>query len=317
MRLVRGLLNAHPQPHGAVVTIGNFDGVHRGHQALVMRAREQALLLGADTAVLSFEPTPREYFCPAEAPGRIDTLRGKRATLAALGVDHLVLQRFGRHFAAWSPDDFVRDGLVGHLGIRGLVVGDDFRFGAQRSGDLHLLHDLGDRHGFFVESVPAVEADGQRCSSTAVRAALAATDLGQAERLLGRRYTLTGRVRGGLQLGRKLGMPTANIVLRRRPALRLGVYVVTARGTGGTSVPARAWQGVASIGVRPTLGLTQCLLETHVFDDQPDLYGVELQVEFQHFLRPELRFESVEALAAQMQRDKQDAMAFFRSATDN
>ncbi len=315
MRLVRGLHNAHPEPQGAVVTIGNFDGLHRGHQALIWRAREQAQMLGSSTIVLSFEPTSREYFCPDRAPGRVDTLRGKRRALEALGVDALVLQRFGRRFAEWAADDFVHDGLVGHLGMRGLVVGDDFRFGAQRAGDLDLLHDLGDRHGFFVESVPGVEVEGRRCSSTALRTALARPDLDLAARLLGRSYTMTGRVRHGLQLGRKLGMPTANIVLRRAPALRLGVYAVLARVVGGAQAP--RWSGVANLGVRPTLGLRQCLLETHLLDAAPDLYGAELEVEFQAFLRPEQRFDSVALLAAQMQQDKQAALAFFRSATDN
>ncbi len=315
MRLVRGLHNAHPEPQGAVVTIGNFDGLHRGHQALISRALEQAQMLGADTVMLSFEPTSREFFCPEQAPGRVDTLRGKLYQLAAFGVDRLVLQRFNRSFAEWAADDFVRDGLIGHLGMRGLVVGDDFRFGAQRAGDLDLLHDLGDTYGFFVESVPAVAVEALRCSSTALRAALAEPDLDQVRTLLGRPYRLVGRVRRGLQLGRKLGMPTANIVLRHPPALRLGVYAVTARLRSERAKP--AWQGVANVGVRPTLGLRQILLETHLFDAAPDLYGAELVVEFQTFLRPEQRFDSVDALAAQMQRDKQAALAFFRSATDN
>ncbi len=313
MRLIRGLHNARAMPHGSVVTIGNFDGLHRGHQALIASARERAQALGAETVALSFEPMPREYFCPETAPARVGTFRGKLRSFAALGVDRLLLQRFGAAFAHWPAEDFVREGLVARLGARAVVIGDDFRFGAGREGDLAMLKRLGARYGFEATGLGSVRIDGQRCSSTAVRAALAVPDLTAAARMLGAPYRIVGRVRGGLKLGRTLDMPTANIVFRRLPALRLGVYVVRARLTDSRA----AWEGVASIGIRPTLGLTQCLLETHVFDDSPDLYGRELEIEFQQFLRPELRFDSLDVLAQQMQRDKADAMAFFRTATDN
>jgi riboflavin kinase/FMN adenylyltransferase len=315
MRVIRGLYNAQRSERGAVLTIGNFDGLHRGHRALIERTREHAQRLHAETVVLSFDPTAREFFLPAEAPGRIGTFRGQLLGFSGLGVDQVIVQRFGRHFAQWEAEAFVREGLVQRLGLRGVVIGDDFRFGARRAGDLELLRRLGTENGFFVDAMPSVcTQGGLRCSSTAVREALAAPNLDRAERLLGRPYSIVGRVRGGLRLGRKLGMPTANIVLRRRPALRLGIYVVSARPAGGD---APWWPGVANVGVRPTLGLTQCLLETHVLEGAPNLYGQTLEVRLQHFLRPEARFDSVDALAEQMHRDKADALAFFRSATDN
>lgn len=316
MRLVRGLYNAGRSPNGAVLTIGNFDGLHRGHQALIAATRAQAQRLGAETVVLSFDPTAREFFQPQATPGRIGTLRGQLRQFAALGVDRLIMQRFGRRFAAWQAEDFVRRGLVERLGLRGIVVGDDFRFGAGRAGDLELLRRLGAEHSFFVESIGGVCIEQLRCSSTSVRAALETADLAMAEQLLGRPFTVVGRVRGGLKLGRELGMRTANIVMRRRPALKLGIYAVTARVLDEADA-GPVWQGVANLGVRPTLGLRQCLLETHVFDASPDLYGRTLEVRPWRFLRPELRFDSIDALAAQMHRDKADAMAFFRDATDN
>lgn len=307
MKLVRGLHNLLPPQGGTVLTIGNFDGVHRGHQALIQRTVALAAALGAVPTVLSFEPTPREYFAPAQAPGRIGTLRGKLLDLQAMGVERLIVQRFHRGFAVCEAETFVRDWLVPRLALRGIVVGDDFRFGARRAGDLALLHRLGAELGFAVEGIGSVEHAGQRCSSTAVRAALAAPDLDAAAQLLGRPYRLVGRVRGGLRLGRQLGMPTANIGLRRRPALRLGVYVVELRRVGETPwLPA-----VANLGVRPTLDMTHCLLETHVLDAALDLYGATVEVRFCCFLRAEARFKSLDALREQMQRDRDAALAFF------
>lgn len=309
MELIRGVQNWPIDARGCALTIGNFDGIHRGHQQLVRRTVELGRELDAPSTILSFEPTPREYFAPAGAPGRIGTLRGKLLDLDALGLDRLIVQRFGRAFAALEAPVFVREVLVRHLGVRALVVGDDFRFGARRAGDIELLRKAGQRHGFGVEGVASVTHAGLRCSSTAVRDALAKPDLERAEDLLGRPYRIVGRVRGGLKLGRRLGMPTANIGLRRLPALRLGVYAVTLRVLGQGHAP--AWPGVANLGVRPTLGLTRCLLETHVFGESRDLYGSTVEVCFRRFLRPEERFASLDALAAQMQRDKDAALAFF------
>lgn len=307
MELIRGYPNLRPAHRGCVLTIGNFDGIHRGHQALIARTVEFAHQHGVPAALMTFEPTPREFFSAGAPPPRISSFRGKVETLRRLGIERLIVQRFGRAFSAWSPQDFEQRLLVERLGVRALVIGDDFRYGHQRAGDLHSLEAAGRAAGFTVEGLGTVTADGERCSSTALRAALSEPDLARAERILGRPYSITGRIRSGLRLGRQLGMPTTNIALHRPPALRLGVYVVRARVAG------RAWEGVASIGVRPTLGVTRCLLESHLFGEPGELYGQVMEVEFCRFLRPELRFDSLDELAAQMQRDKADAQAFFAS----
>ena len=307
MELIRGIHNLRPRHHGCVLTLGNFDGVHRGHQALIARAGEQARALDLPLTLMTFEPLPREYFQREAAPGRVHELRDRMHQLEALGVDRLLLQGFGARFAALSAQDFIQQILVEQLGVRAVVIGDDFRFGCQRAGDLSMLLEYGARHGFSAESLPSVRLGELRCSSSAVRAALAEPDLAHAAELLGRPYSITGRVRHGLQLGRKLDMPTANITLRHKPALRLGVYAVRSRLAG------RRWNGVASLGVRPTLNLSQCLLETHFFDSPGDIYGQILEVEPVQFLREERKFASLDALAAQMQADKAQAMDLLRS----
>lgn len=302
MELIRGIHNLRTAHHGCVLTLGNFDGVHRGHQALIGRARTAADALRLPLTLMTFEPIPREFFSKDKAPGRITELRDRVRLLEDQGVDRLLVQGFTARFAAQRAEDFVERVLVAQLGVRAVVIGDDFRFGAQRAGDIGLLQSLGSRLGFAAESLPSVRVNGARCSSSAVRAALALPDFGQAAQLLGRPYAISGRVRRGLQLGRKLNMPTANIRLRRKPALRFGVYVVRAR-LGG-----RRWGGVASLGVRPTLDLSECLLETHFFRSPGDIYGQILEVEFVQFLREERKFGSLDALAAQMQADKAQAM---------
>jgi riboflavin kinase / FMN adenylyltransferase len=302
MELIRGLHNLRERHRGCVLTLGNFDGMHHGHRALIARARQLATQHRLPLTVMSFEPLPREFFAPDTAPGRICELRDRLRLIEEQGVERLLLQAFNARFAAIEASAFVEQVLVAGLAVRAVVIGDDFRFGAQRAGDLALLRQLGTRHDFSAESLGSVQVRGERCSSTAVRAALAQPDLTHAAELLGRRYSISGRVRRGLQLGRKLDMPTANIALRRRPALRMGVYAVHAR-LGG-----RRWDGVASLGVRPTLNLRQCLLETHLFESPGDIYGRILEVEFVRHLRDERRFDSLEALAAQMQADKAQAM---------
>lgn len=306
MRLIRGQHNLRAGDRGCVLTIGNFDGVHRGHQALLALARDHADRLGLPLAVLTFDPTPREFFTPPQAPPRVATLRDKLDDLARHGVDRVLLQRFDARFAALTPEAFVHDLLGQRLGVRLLVVGDDFRFGRARAGDVDFLRQAGPAAGFELTALPTVQEGPLRCSSTRLRAALAAADLAQAVRLLGHPYRLSGRVRRGLQLGRTLAMPTANLPLRHPPALRLGVYAVEGE-LGGRRLP-----GVANLGVRPTLGHTPCLLETHFFEPPGELYGQCLRVCFHQFLRPEQRFDSLAALAAQMQRDKAAARACLR-----
>jgi riboflavin kinase/FMN adenylyltransferase len=307
MELIRGLHNLAPRHRGSVVSIGNFDGLHRGHQALIARLRTLAGEHRLPATVVCFEPMPREYFQRDNPPPRIADLRGKLRDLAAFGVDRVLLLPFGPRLAAMSAEAFVRQVLVDGLGARAVIVGDDFRYGAKRVGDLTLLQAIGASAGFSAEGLGTVTLDGERSSSTGLRAALALPDLDTVERLLDRRYRITGRVRHGLKLGRELGMATANLHLRRPPALAHGVYAVKAYWDEAPN----GLPGVASLGVRPTLGLTTCLLETHVFDAKPNLYGRELAIEFHKFLRPQLTFDGLDALAAQMQADGRAARTHF------
>ena len=307
MQLIRGLYNLPAQKSGCVVSIGNFDGYHRGHQSLVHRLLERGREQGVPSTVMSFEPTPREFFFADAAPPRVAGFRGKLRELQRAGVDRVFLLRFNRALAGLGAEEFAANILDRGLGARAVVVGEDFRFGSGRQGDIQLLRKLCSGFGCSVDAMSSVMADGIRCSSTALREALAVPDFGRAESLLGRRYRIFGRVRRGLQLGRKLGMPTANLVVRHRAALAHGVYAVKAYWQG---CPQGA-PGVASLGVRPTLGLSACLLETHVFDRVVSLYGEELEVEFWQHLRPQLKFDSLDALAAQMQADGEQARSLF------
>lgn len=307
IELVRGLHNLRPAHRGCVMTVGKFDGLHRGHQALLERTASEARRAGLPAVVLSFDPSPREFFSPDRAAPRISMLRDKLSGLQRHGIDRLVLVRFDQRIAGIPPKAFLEDILIGQFGARVLIVGDDLRFGRNRAGDIRYLQSRADELDYRVVAVDTVEVGGERCSSSALREALGECDFSRAERLLGQAYTLCGRVRRGLQLGRKLDMPTANIAIRKRLALPLGVYAVRAHLAG------QCWNGVASLGIRPTLGLTQCLLETHLFDAQVDLYGRVLSVEFRHFLRGEQRFDSIDALRAQMHADAAQARALLDS----
>ena len=303
IQLIRGLHNLRAEERGCVLTVGKFDGLHRGHQALLAQTVQHARAAGLPATVLSFDPSPREFFSPNKAPPRISTLRDKLSGMQEQGIDRLVLVRFDQRMADTASSTFVEDILIRQFGVRTLVVGDDLRFGRGRAGDISYLQSRADELGYRVIAVDTVEVQNERCSSSALREALGACDFVRSERLLGHPYHITGRVRRGLQLGRKLNMPTANIAIHKRLALPLGVYAVGARCEG------QRWQGVASLGIRPTLNLTQCLLETHLFDANVDLYGRVLEVEFRHHLRPELRFDSIEALQKQMHEDAAAARA--------
>ena len=308
MELIRGLHNLRDRHRGCVLSIGNFDGFHRGHQALVARLREHAQRLQLPAVVQVFEPTPREVFAKEQAPGRVATLRGKLAALDAAGVDRVLCVRFGRKFAAMPAEHFVDEVLVKKLGVKAMVVGDDFRFGAGRGGDLALLQRLGAKHGFVAESLPMVASEGLRASSSALREALAQPDLARASGLLGRPYSLLGRVRRGQQLGRQLGMPTLNIHLHKKPALHFGVYAVR------VSCEGREWDGVANIGIRPMIASRDCVLEAHLFGVSEQLYGKVIEVSFLKFLRDEAKFDSLDALAVQMKQDGADARAWLAGA---
>ena len=280
------------------LTIGNFDGVHRGHRALIEKVIAKARETDLTASVLTFEPHPREFFAGEAAPARITRLRDKLALMRDAGVQRVHVARFDARFAALSPQRFIDDILTRGLGVRWLLVGCDFRFGARRAGDFSTLQN----HGFAVEAMPDVQFDGKRVSSSAIRAALQAGDIAEAERLLGHPYTISGRVAHGAKLGRGLGFPTANIVLRRRPPVA-GIFVVEVDGYG---------PGVASVGRRPTVNPVPIpLLEVHLFDHDADLYGEHLRVRFLKKLRDEQKYDGLAALRDAMARDARQAREFF------
>ena len=288
------------------LTIGNFDGVHRGHRALVDRVIARAREAKLTSCVLTFEPHPREFFAGEAAPARITRLRDKLDLLSQAGVERVHVARFDARFAALPPERFVEDVLLGSLGMRALVVGRDFRYGAKRAGDFAALEAAAKRHGFALEAMDDVEFEGRRVSSSAVRAALKAGDLRGAERLLGHPYTISGRVAHGAKLGRGLGFPTANIVLRRPPPIA-GIFVVEVDGFEGGKMA-----GVASVGRRPTINPVAIpLLEVHLFDRDEDLYGEHLRVRFLKKLRDEEKYDGLPALQAAIARDARQAREFF------
>ncbi|NGP52346.1 bifunctional riboflavin kinase/FAD synthetase [Thioalkalivibrio sp. XN8] len=302
MELIRGKYNLRPGHRGSAVTIGNFDGLHLGHRAVLAGLTGAARERGLPAVVMSFEPTAREYFMGAAAPPRLMRFREKCQALAALGIDRLFCARFDAAMAALPPEDFIRDYLVEGLGTRYLVIGDDFRFGRDRAGNFATLQEAGRQHGFEVADTPTRTIDGLRVSSTAVRAALAAGDLGLAKRLLGRHFGMSGRVVEGDRRGRRIGFPTANLRPGRRVLPVTGVFAVLVRGLAD-----RPWPAVANLGVRPTVGGSEPLLEVHLFEFSGDLYGRRIMVDFVARLRDERRFENLDALVAQMQRDAEQA----------
>jgi riboflavin kinase/FMN adenylyltransferase len=305
MQVFRGIPERADQP--AVLTIGNFDGVHRGHQALLKLLTDKARALGVRAVVLTFEPHPREYFSPADAPARLASLREKLLLLAACGVDRVHVCRFDARFAAQPASSFIEDTLIRGLGVRHLFIGDDFRFGARRQGDFAMLRAAGERHGFGVETMPTLEVAGERVSSSAVRAALAAGELDHAARLLGRPYSIAGRVTHGDKLGRQLGFPTANIQMKHRQPALTGVYAVRVEGLADAAVA-----GIANVGVRPTAtDAGRARLEVHLLDWQQDCYGAHIRVHFLNKLRNEQKFPSLDALKAQIGRDAETARAWF------
>lgn len=307
MELIRGLHNLKPRHRGCVATIGNFDGVHLGHQAVIGQLAEKAEALGLPTTVILFEPQPAEYFAPQQAVPRLTRLREKLVALRRYAVNRVCCLRFDARLAAMEPEDFIQRVLVDGLGVRYLVVGDDFRFGNKRRGDFAMLAEAGQHHGFQVVNMHTVTIDGERVSSTRIRAALAAGDLVTAEKLLGRPYRMCGRVAHGDKLGRTLGFPTANIHLHRQATPLKGVFVVEMFGL--RHEPAA---GAASIGTRPTVGGTRTLLEVHLLDFNEDIYGAYVSVNFLHKLRDEKRFGSLEELAGWIRKDVDDTRMFFR-----
>ena len=292
-------------PPGSVVCIGAFDGLHLGHQALVGHATTRARDLGLPAVALTFEPLPREFFASETKPPRLMLPRAKLESLYALGCDSVGLLRFNATLASMSAADFVREVLVGRLSAREVWVGPGFRFGKGRGGDIDLLRAMGEGHGFVAHSIEPVHCgNGERVSSTRIRAALIAGDFDTATRLLGRPYAIGGHVVHGKQLGRTLGYPTANLRYGgKTPALR-GIYATWVHG-----VADHPWPSVSSFGTRPTVDGIEPLLEAHLFDFDADLYGRRIEVEFVAHLRDEVKFPDLPSLVAQMQRDDGQARA--------
>jgi riboflavin kinase/FMN adenylyltransferase len=301
-RLFRDVEGGPLCPHGSVVCIGAFDGLHLGHRALAGHAAARARALGVPMVALSFEPLPREYFARGEPPPRLQLPRAKFEGLRAIGADLVGLLRFDARMVAMSAEDFVRNMLVRRLSAREVHVGPDFRFGHRRAGDLAMLQREGTAHGFTADAIPPVRLDGERVSSTRIRAALQDGAFDIASRLLGAPYAIGGRVVRGRQLGRTLGYPTANLRFdNKRPALS-GIYATRVHGVG-----AKPWPSVSSFGTRPTVGGVEPLLEAHLFDFDGDLYGRRVEVEFVARLRDEKKFPDLPTLVAQMDRDAQQA----------
>ncbi len=311
MKVFRGLPNAQAR-RPCALTIGNFDGVHRGHRALLARVTEAAQRLGVESAVMTFEPHPREYFAhlsgdEGRAPRRVANLRDKLQALESAGIDRVIVEHFNARFAAMSPDDFVQQLLVEGLGVKWLIVGDDFRFGARRAGDFAMLAEAGRRHGFDVASLQTVLHADTRISSSAVRSALHQGDFARAQELLGHPYSISGRVQHGRKLGRTIGFPTLNLrIAHKRPALT-GIFIVQVHGLGPHALPA-----VASLGVRPTVEDNgRVLLEVHIFDYQASCYGKLVRVEFLQKLRDEAKYDDLDQLTAAIANDARAARKFF------
>jgi riboflavin kinase/FMN adenylyltransferase len=302
MELVRGLHNISRTPEGCVLTVGNYDGVHLGHQKMIGALKTRATELRSAATVLVFEPSSKEFIDPEGAPPRLTRWREKFLALAAQGVDRLVTLRFDEYMRAMTPECFVDELIVAALGTRHIVVGNDFRYGCNAGGTIDSLRAAGEARGFGVEQIAPFVVDGVRVSSTAVRERLAESDFAGAKRLLGRPYRMLGRVVHGRELGRTLGFPTANLRLMRRKSPVLGVMAVRVFG-----IEPNALTAVASLGTRPTVDGTDMLLEVHVFDFAGELYGREIEVEFVARLRDEVKFDSLDALTVQMKIDAAQA----------
>ncbi len=311
MELIRGIHNIKPKHNGCVLTIGNFDGVHLGHQQVLEKVSEQAKLLNLPSVVMTFEPQPMELFLKNSAPARLTRLRDKFVQLSKLNIDRLLCVNFNAHFSGLDADSFIRDLLVKRLGVKFLVVGDDFCFGKGRKGNFAMLKEAGQKYGFEVVSTESFCLEELRVSSTAIRESLADNELTVASEMLGRNYSISGRVSHGRKLGRTIGFPTANIPLKRCVSPVSGVYVVEAYGLGEQPVA-----GVANIGQRPTVNGVRQQLEVHLFDFQGNLYGKQLEVALLHKLRDEKKFESFEALKQQIELDAEAARVWLLQFND-
>lgn len=309
--LIRGLHNLGHEHRGCVLTIGNFDGIHRGHQMVLAQLARAGRQLSLPTTLLIFEPQPQEFFAPHRAPARLTRFKEKLLALEALPLDRVLCLRFNRALANLAAEEFIEQVLVERLGARYVVVGGDFRFGRHRQGDLSLLEEAGRRFGFEVAAMETYYIRGRRVSSTWIRAALEEGDFATAEQLLGRPYRLLGRVIPGDGRGKGIGFPTANVALHRKTVPVRGVHVARVLGLTAAPLP-----GVANVGRRPTVEGTHSLLEVHLLDFSQDIYGRQVQVEFVQKLRDEQRFESIEVLRRHIRRDTENARAYFATETN-
>ena len=312
MELIRGLHNLQQRHHGCVATIGNFDGVHLGHQAVIGQLAEKSEQLCLPAVVITFEPQPREYFAPETSPPRLTRFREKIEALRRYAVKRVLCLAFNWQLANLTPDEFIGRILVDGLGVKYLVVGDDFRFGHQREGTFAHLKAAGDVYGFQVVNMKTFNVGNERVSSTRIRHALDEGNMELASALLGRDYRISGRVGHGEKLGRELGFPTANIFLHRKVSPLQGIYVVELYGLDDEPLA-----GVASIGTRPTVDdSSRTILEVHLFDFNQDIYGKHVQVSFLHKIRDEKKFNSLEILKAKIQQDVEVARTYFAQGSE-
>lgn len=307
MQFIRGLHNIHAVDHGCVLTIGNFDGVHLGHQAILKALVAKAKALNTTAAVMVFEPQPQEFFVKENSPARLNRLRDKYNLFKSLGIERLICLNFNAEFANQPAEYFITKLLVECLGVKHLIIGDDFRFGKNRTGDFDMLTTYGKKFNFSVTDTASYRMANSRVSSTEVRKALEQDNLKLAATMLGRPYSIIGRVIHGAKNGRKFGFPTANVLLKRLVSPVAGVYVVKVLTTYGQ------YYGVANIGCRPTLNGIRQQLEVHVFDFENDLYGQQIEVIMLDKIRAEKKFESIAALTLQIKKDSEQARLF----TDN
>jgi riboflavin kinase/FMN adenylyltransferase len=305
MRLIRGLSHFEPLKNGCVLTIGNFDGLHLGHKAVIQKLAERGKTLALPVIAMTFEPQPLEYFLGENAPSRLMRLREKILRFAKMPVDELLILRFNQYLANYDAEQFIEEILVNKLNVKHLVIGDDFHFGKARRGNFAMLKEKGKQFGFNVEDTGSYQIDGLRVSSTLIRDALGAGDLALAEKLLGCCYSVCGRVAHGDKRGRTIGYPTANIQMFRKNTPVNGVFAVTMTGIDG-----REFDGVANVGTRPTVdGGSRVILEVHLFDFDKEIYGHYVEVHFKQKIRDEMRFQSLDELSAQIVKDVVEAKA--------
>jgi riboflavin kinase/FMN adenylyltransferase len=311
MELIRGLHNLQPRHRGCVGTIGAFDGVHLGHQELMTRLVAKGKELALPTVVICFEPLPREYFAPAEAPARLMSFKEKFIALRKLGINRVLRVRFDERFRSMTAEDFIQHVFVDGLDVKYIVVGDDLRFGQDRKGDANVLRTAGEKQGFEVVDTASVLEDGERISSSRIRQCLENADFDEAAQLLGQPYSISGKVVYGRQVGRTIGIPTANMELHRFRAALSGVYAVEVSGFDG-----KTYHGMANVGTRPTIGdRVKAILEVHLLNFSGNLYGKTIDVIFRYRIRDEMKFDSIEELKKTIHADIEKGREYFNNQT--